>query len=74
MDGNEVPTRVFFAGRRWRVSDTPTRLSESVWSLPLEGPRSMFGWRCQGTDEHGEALVFDLYPDETGWHVRHTYR
>lgn len=66
---NEVPARMVYAGRRWRVTDWPTRLTTPVWALPLHGPRHMFGWRFQATDDTGESLVFDVYRDEDDWHV-----
>jgi hypothetical protein len=71
---NGVPARMIYAGRRWRVSDTPTRFREPVWALPLEGPRAMFGWRFQATDESGVSLVFDVFKSgEDDWHVHRSY-
>jgi len=69
----EVPIRMFYAGRRWRVSDVPNRLRDSVWSTNPRAGRGFYGWRFQGTDEGGESLVFDVYPAEDGWHVHHCY-
>ncbi|MBN9180084.1 MAG: hypothetical protein J0J00_05970 [Microbacterium sp.] len=70
---NDIPVRMFYAGRRWRVSDMPTRLTESVWAMPLEGPRHMSGWRFQATDDAGISLVFDVYREKDDWHVHHAY-
>ncbi|MCR2764991.1 hypothetical protein NQ152_15910 [Microbacterium sp. zg.B48] len=70
---DEVPTRMFYAGRRWRVSDTPTRLRESIWTSPVPHGGGLYGWRFQGTNEDGESLVFDVYRAENGWHVHHAY-
>ncbi|MDR6868431.1 hypothetical protein J2Y69_003047 [Microbacterium resistens] len=70
---NETPARMIYAGRRWRVTDTPTRLRESIWAAPLQPHRGLYGWRFQGTDEAGESLVFDVYKSGDGWHVHHTY-
>lgn len=39
---NDVPVRMFYAGLRWRVTDTPPRLRDSIWSVPLEGPGMAF--------------------------------
>ncbi len=71
---DDIPVRMFYASRRWRVSDTPTRLRESIWSSPTQQSRGLYGWRFQGTDDTGESLVFDMYRGEDGWHVHHTYR
>lgn len=71
---DDVPARMLYAGRRWRVSDVPTRLREPVWALPLEGPRSMYGWRFQGTDDAGVSFVFDVFKtSEDEWHVHRAY-
>jgi hypothetical protein len=70
---DDIPARMFYADRRWRVTDTPTRLRESVWAVAPGSPRGLYGWRFQATDEAGESLVFDLYRAEDGWHVHHTY-
>lgn len=72
---NEIPVRMFYAGFRWRVTDTPTRLRDSIWSVPLDGPRhGLYGWRFQGTaEDDGETLVFDVYKGPDGWRVHHVY-
>lgn len=69
---DDIPTRMFYAGRRWRITDTPTRLRHSIWDQPIHGS-AMYGWRFQATDEEGAAFVFDVYRQEAGWHVHHTY-
>ncbi len=69
---DDAPSRMFFAGRRWRVTDTPTRLRASVWEMRETG-RPMYGWRFQATDDTGEAVVFDVYASADGWHVRGAY-
>ena len=33
---DEQPARMFYAGRRWTVTDEPTRLRDSVWSIDPE--------------------------------------
>ena len=59
--------------QRWRVTDTPTRIRHSLWSVPLEAPRPLYDWRFQGADETGDSYVFDVFKGEEGWHVHHTY-
>lgn len=71
---DDVPERMFYAGRRWRVTDTPTRLRESIWSAPPSHGHGLDGWRFQATDIAGAVLVFDVFKAETGWHVHHAYR
>jgi hypothetical protein len=83
---DDIPVRMFYAGRRWRVSDTPTRLRESVWSAPLQGGRGLYGWRFQATggrglygwrfqatDDAGTSFVFDVFRAEDDWHVHRAY-
>ncbi len=70
---DDIPTRMFYAGRRWRVTDTPTRPRHSIWDQPDHG-HALYGWRFQATDEDGATYVFDVYRHETGWHVHRTYR
>lgn len=71
---NDTPARVYFAGHRWRVTDTPTRLRESIWSAPLDdGHRNLYGWRFQATNDESEAFVFDVYRELDGWHVHRFY-
>lgn len=66
----DIPTRMVFAGRRWRVADTPTRLTSSM----LIEPHPEFdGWRFQGTDDDGISLVFDVFEGDGGWHVHRSY-
>jgi hypothetical protein len=70
---NDMPARMFYAGRRWRVTDTPTRLRESIWAAPLGVQGGLYGWRFQATDEAGETFVFDVYKAESDWHVHRAY-
>ncbi|REJ06303.1 hypothetical protein DY023_06640 [Microbacterium bovistercoris] len=71
---NDIPARMVYAGHRWRVTDTPTRLRESIWSAVTdEHHRGLYGWRFQGTNEAGESMVFDVYRGEDGWHVHRAY-
>lgn len=71
---DDQPVRMMYAGRRWRVTDTPTRLREAVWAMPLDGARAMYGWRFQATDEAGRSFVFDVFKaDAESWHVHRAY-
>lgn len=70
---DDIPAQMAFAEHRWRVSDTPTRLRDSIWSAPQESHRGLYGWRFQGTNEHGRSMVFDVFRDEDGWHVHRSY-
>jgi len=71
VDG--TPTRLVYAGRRWRVTDTPTRLEEPGWSAPLEAREPAVGWRFQATGAAGESLVFDVFQVGDAWHVHRSY-
>ncbi|MFH8251501.1 hypothetical protein ACH3VR_14105 [Microbacterium sp. B2969] len=70
---DDIPARMFYAGRRWRVTDMPTRLRDSIWRAGSSGGGGLYGWRFQGTDEAGESYVFDVYRGEDDWHVHHAY-
>ncbi|WP_091503745.1 hypothetical protein [Microbacterium sp. cf332] len=72
---DDIPARMFYGGRRWTVSDMPTRLRDSVWSLAADDDRrrGLYGWRFQATDRGGDAFVFDVYRFEDGWHVHRAY-
>jgi len=70
---DDIPARMVFAGHRWTVTDTPTRLRESIWSVPADGGHGLYGWRFQGTDEEGRSLVFDVFKAADGWHVHRSY-
>jgi len=70
---DDIPARMVYGGRRWRVTDTPTRLRDSIWSASLSERRGLYGWRFQATDEAGESFVFDVYKGEDDWHVHRAY-
>jgi len=71
---NDIPARMIYTGRRWRVTDTPTRLRHSSWSVPLdEAHHGLYGSQFQGTDDVGRSFVFDVYEAEDGWHVHRCY-
>ncbi|CAN7290742.1 hypothetical protein LJR204_001370 [Microbacterium foliorum] len=70
---NDIPSRMVFAGHRWRVSDTPTRLRHSIWSASATQHHGLYGWRFQGTNDDGLSLVFDVFKGEDGWHVHRSY-
>jgi len=70
---DDIPARMVYGGRRWRVTDTPTRLRDSIWSASLSEHRGLYGWRFQATDEVGESFVFDVYKGEDDWHVHRAY-
>lgn len=70
---DDIPDRMVFEGRQWRVTDTPTRLRESVWTVEAEGI-GKFGWRFQATDSRGDSRVFDVIKTEAGWRVQRTYQ
>jgi hypothetical protein len=64
FDAGDVPVRMVWAGRRYRVTDTPTRLGpepELLISPALtHPPLPLTGWRFQGTTDDGESLIFDV--------------
>jgi hypothetical protein len=73
------PERIVWRTRRFRVSDTPTRLSgvpELFWDPALTHPPACpAAWRFQGTTDDGETCVFDIrHDDRRGeWQVLRTY-
>ncbi|WP_439593071.1 hypothetical protein [Microbacterium sp.] len=69
---DDIPARMFFGGQRWIVTDSPTRLRDSIWSAAERG-RGLYGWRFQGTNDSGDAFVFDVFRGDASWHVHRTY-
>jgi hypothetical protein len=62
-----VPVRLIWDGRRYRVSDRPTPIRESVdipaMTHPLE---RLVGYRMQITGEDGKSVVVDVHLKPTG--------
>lgn len=58
---DDIPTRMVFSGRRWRVTDTPTRPRDSIWEAPFEANRGLYEWRFLATDDSGQSFVFDVF-------------
>ncbi|HEY5221820.1 MAG TPA: hypothetical protein VIJ18_02045 [Microbacteriaceae bacterium] len=64
LDSQGAPTRMVWAGIRYRVTDTPTRLgpdpdlllSPALTHLPVLA----IGWRFQGTADDGGSHIFDV--------------
>jgi len=74
-----IPLRIVWRARRYRVSDTPTRLgwpTEPALSPAITHPPSWpEAWRFQGTADGGDTLVFDVSRDPWGerWRLIRTY-
>jgi hypothetical protein len=70
-----VPERFVWEGERFQVTDTPTPLEFEI-GLITHVTAIPVGWRLQGTDEHGDSLMFDIGQFAGGreWHVIRTYR
>ncbi|MEO8908425.1 MAG: hypothetical protein ABI310_10200 [Microbacteriaceae bacterium] len=66
LDAHGAPARMVWAGIRYRVTDTPTRLDpdpELLLSPALTHlPAPVTGWRFQGTTDGGESHIFDVRP------------
>ncbi|MDP4333344.1 hypothetical protein Q7F20_08170 [Curtobacterium sp. A7_M15] len=73
-----VPVRMVWRERRWRVSDTPTRLTAAAEFLPsamTHAPERTVGWRFQVSSADGEdVVVVDIAPEGDGWVVARTWR
>ncbi|MFC4244361.1 hypothetical protein ACFOYW_13355 [Gryllotalpicola reticulitermitis] len=69
--GGDKPVSMTCRGVRWRVSDTPTELRETIY---LTHPMSRrVGWRFQATSAGGVARVFDVAGDAAGWRLAAVY-
>ncbi|MCU1477846.1 MAG: hypothetical protein JWQ64_2539 [Subtercola sp.] len=66
-----TPERLVWFGRRWRISDTPTELTEFLYAITH--PPALDGWRFQATNEDGESRVFDVARDGDRWAVLRVY-
>jgi hypothetical protein len=64
LDPRGAPVRMVWAGRRYRISDTPTRLGPEPDGLlspeMTHPPRPLVGWRFQGTADDGDSRIFDV--------------
>jgi len=70
VDEQGVPLRMVWEGRRYRVTDTATRLGPKP-DLPLSPaithpPRPLRGWRFQGSTTDGDTRVFDVRRADNG--------
>lgn len=74
---DNVPARMVWRGRRWRVIDTPTPIVRELEWLPPMATRpseSLSGWRFVAkTEGTGPSQVFDVYGSESGWRVRNVW-
>ena len=66
-----LPSRVVYDGKRYRVSDHPTRLEDEI--AMLTHPLPIHGWRFQGTDSEHHALVFDIRERGSEWELIRVY-
>lgn len=74
VDGR--PVRMVWRGRRWRVSDTPTKLRGEPMFLPpllTHPPTGYVGWRFQATADDGETTMVDVVRDDDRWYVSRSY-
>ena len=67
----DVPYGVIWAGRHYRVTDTPTRLEDEL--APLTHPLEFTGWRFQGTDDDDIARMFDVVLRDGQWSLARVY-
>jgi thymidine kinase len=69
------PARLVWRGRRWRVTDTPTALTEPVYDERLThgSVPQQVGWRFQATDDAGHTHVVDARQATDGWAVVAVY-
>lgn len=68
---NSKPARLIWRGGRYRVTDTPTRLSDLLFEITH--PPVIDGWRFQGTDETGDSKIFDVRHTSGQWEVVRVY-
>jgi len=76
LDDDGTPRRLVWGGRRYRVSDRPTRLWDYLderITHPVASPP--LGWRFQGSDDDRNTRVFDvIFDTERGeWMLVGTY-
>jgi hypothetical protein len=66
-----VPDRIFWNGRRYVVTDTPTPLEEPMYALTH--PLDYTGWRFQGTDRDGVSRMFEIALRAGNWELVRVY-
>ncbi|BDZ47403.1 hypothetical protein GCM10025866_33120 [Naasia aerilata] len=71
---NGTPARMVWDGVRYRVTDTPTPLTEDAWCPALtHAAARIIGWRFQGTTAGGQSMMFDIVEGDQGWRVLRVY-
>ena len=71
---NGTPARMVWDGVRYRVTDTPTPLTEEEWCPALtHAAQRIVGWRFQGTTAGGQSMMFDIVQGGQGWRVLRVY-
>ena len=68
---NGKPARLVHGGRRYRVTDKPTRLEDE--NPDLAHRLNLAGWRFQGTDDDGRSLMFDVRIVGDEWRLIRIY-
>jgi hypothetical protein len=61
-----VPTGLLWRGTRYRVSDAPTPIYESVDAGMTHPIERRIGFRFQATDEAGQSHVVDVHRQRDG--------
>ena len=73
----DLPARLVWSCRRWRVSDTPTELRVEPAVTPAfitHPPRRFVGWRFQATDDDGTTHMFEVVLGaDGGWVLGRVY-
>lgn len=71
---NGVPARLVWDRVRYRVTDTPTPLTEDEWCPALtHAARRVIGWRFQGTTSGGRSLMFEIVESGSAWQAVRVY-
>lgn len=68
---NGLPARLTHDGKRYRVTDTPTRLEDE--NPDMAHRLNLTGWRFQGTDGSGLSMMFDIRRDGDQWRLIRIY-
>lgn len=71
---NGAPARLVWEGVRYRVTDTPTPLTEDAWNPPMtHAAAQIVGWRFQGTTANGHSAMFEIAEGDRSWYVLRVY-
>lgn len=70
---NDIPARMFYAGRRWQVSDIPTRIASRSGPPHCRTTQACTGGASRRQTTRVSPTFSTCTAASTNWHVHRTY-